>query len=76
MLIIKSKLQEDIQAESRKGLVYQVDNEIGPSHNKTFTVSVFHDGVRLGTGIGKTKKEAEQEAAKQALAKKLQNRES
>lgn len=67
----KSKLQEDIQAESRKGLVYQVDNEIGPSHNKTFTVSVFHDGVRLGTGIGKTKKEAEQEAAKQALAKKV-----
>lgn len=67
----KSKLQEDIQAESRKGLVYQLENEEGPSHDKTFTVSVFHDGMKLGTGIGKTKKEAEQEAARQALAKKV-----
>lgn len=67
----KSKLQEDIQAESRKGLVYQLDNEEGPSHDKTFTVSVYHDGVRLGTGVGKTKKEAEQEAARQALTKKV-----
>lgn len=67
----KSKLQEDIQAESRKGLVYQLDNEEGPSHDKTFTVSVYHDGVKLGTGVGKTKKEAEQEAARQALTKKV-----
>ena len=67
----KSKLQEDIQAESRKGLEYHLDNEEGPSHDKTFTVSVFHDGVRLGTGVGKSKKEAEQAAAHEALNKKV-----
>ncbi len=67
----KSKLQEDIQAESRKGLEYHLDSEEGPSHDKVFTISVYHDGVRLGTGKGKSKKEAEQAAAKEALRKKV-----
>lgn len=65
----KSKLQEYIQAESRFGVTYTVISEVGPPHNKLFTVAVTHDNVRLGEGVGKTKKEAEQQAAKNALEK-------
>lgn len=65
----KSKLQEYIQAESRKGVEYVLVKESGPAHNKTFTVSVFHDHLKLGTGVGKSKKEAEQKAAQDALEK-------
>lgn len=65
----KSMLQEYIQAESRLGVAYTLDKEIGPSHDKTFTISVYHEGIRLGTGIGKSKKEAEQNAAKDAIDK-------
>ena len=63
----KSKLQEYIQAESRKGVEYVVINEKGPAHAKTVEVVVMHEGTRLGKGIGKTKKDAEQQAAKNAL---------
>lgn len=63
----KSKLQEYIQAESRQTLRYVVIKESGPPHNKTFEVAVMHDYIRLGVGKGKTKKEAEQNAAKKAL---------
>lgn len=63
----KSRLQEYIQAESRQGVNYSLVSEVGPPHNKTFEVAVFHDGVKLGVGSGKTKKEAEQNAAKDAL---------
>jgi ribonuclease-3 len=63
----KGRLQEYIQAESRQGVVYTLISESGPPHNKTFEVAVFHDGVKLGVGVGKTKKEAEQNAAKEAL---------
>lgn len=69
----KSTLQEYIQAESRKGVLYKVDNEQGPSHDKTFTTSVYHDSIRLGQGIGKSKKESEQMAAKNALEKLVKN---
>lgn len=65
----KSILQEYIQAESRIGVVYILESEIGPSHDKTFTMGVYHDNIKLGEGIGKSKKDAEQEAAKQALEK-------
>ncbi|HEY8444659.1 MAG TPA: ribonuclease III [Bacilli bacterium] len=65
----KSKLQEYIQAESRIGVVYQIISESGPPHNKVFEVGVFHDNLALGVGSGKTKKEAEQNAAKKALEK-------
>lgn len=63
----KSRLQEFIQSESRKGVVYTLIGEEGPPHNKTFEVAVYHENVRLGTGTGKSKKEAEQNAAKDAL---------
>ncbi len=65
----KSHLQEYIQAESRQGVEYVLIKETGPAHDKTFTVSVFHDRIRLGTGVGKSKKEAEQQAAQDALDK-------
>ncbi len=64
----KSALQEAVQTKS-KSLEYQVIQEEGPSHNKTFTVEVEVDGIVLGTGTGSSKKEAEQEAAKSALSK-------
>ncbi len=65
----KSKLQEYIQSSSRIAVKYELVSETGPSHNKTFVISVFHNGIKLGTGEGPSKKEAEQMAAKDALDK-------
>lgn len=67
----KSVLQELVQTDKRS-LEYFVVNEEGPSHNKTFTVEVKIDNILYGTGTAHSKKEAEQEAAKDAL-KKAQN---
>lgn len=65
----KSRLQEYIQAETRSALEYRLENVQGPPHMRVFTMSVYLDGIKLGTGTGKTKKDATQEAAKSALAK-------
>ena len=65
----KSKLQEEIQAEHRESVTYELIGESGPAHNKKFKVRVLFDGIELGTGEGSTKKEAEQLAAKAALEK-------
>ena len=46
-----------------------MSKEEGPAHNKTFEVIVVHENTKLGRGIGKSKKEAEQNAAKDALNK-------
>lgn len=67
----KSVLQEFVQTDKRT-LVYEVVNEEGPAHNKTFTVVVKIDDILYGKGIAGSKKEAEQLAAKDAL-KKAQN---
>lgn len=64
----KSTLQEYAQADART-IEYQIVSEEGPAHNKTFTSIVKMDGITLGKGSGKTKKEAEQNAAKNALEK-------
>lgn len=64
----KSSLQEYVQTE-QKSLDYKVINEEGPAHDKRFTVDVIIDNITYGTGIGSSKKEAEQEAAKVALEK-------
>ena len=66
----KSKLQEEIQAEHRESVTYELIGESGPAHDKRFKVRVLFDGIELGTGEGSTKKEAEQLAAKAALEKK------
>lgn len=65
----KSHLQEYIQSESRSILQYRLDNVEGPPHDRTFTMSVLLDGIKLGQGVGKSKKDAEQQAAASALDK-------
>ena len=65
----KSKLQEEIQAEHRESVTYELIAESGPAHDKRFKVRVLFDGIELGIGEGSTKKEAEQLAAKAALEK-------
>ena len=64
----KSTLQELVQTEKRS-LVYEIINEEGPSHNKTFTSVVKIDDIVMGKGIGNSKKASEQEAARDALSK-------
>lgn len=65
----KSKLQEEMQAEHRESVSYEVISETGPSHDRHFVVHVVFDGMELGVGEGSTKKQAEQMAAKAALEK-------
>lgn len=64
----KSHLQELVQTD-KKSLEYRVINESGPAHDKTFEVEVIVDGIVFGTGIGKSKKDAEQKAAQDAIKK-------
>lgn len=65
----KSKLQELMQAENRKSVTYCCDKEEGPSNERLFYFSVYFEGAKLGEGVGRSKKEAEQAAAKDALEK-------
>lgn len=65
----KTRLQELIQQKSGQTLTYQVTGESGPDHCKEFTVSVYLNGEAVGSGVGRTKKEAEQAAAGNALGK-------
>ena len=64
----KSYLQEMVQPE-RTNIEYKVINEEGPQNDKVFTVEVIIDGIRYGVGSGKSKKQAEQNAAKNAIEK-------
>ncbi len=66
----KSKLQEYVQTD-KKSLEYEIINEDGPAHNKTFTAVVKIDDIIYGKGTAHSKKEAEQEAAKNALEKSI-----
>ncbi len=64
----KSALQEYVQTE-QKSIEYLLVKEEGPAHNRRFTVEVNIDGIVYGRGVGNSKKEAEQEAAKEAINK-------
>ncbi len=64
----KTDLQELIQKKSGSTLSYELVGESGPDHDKTFTTRVLLNGESVGTGSGRTKKEAEQAAARAALA--------
>lgn len=64
----KSKLQELVQSDKRT-LEYRIVKRDGPSHNPIFYIDVYMEGILLGSGVGKSKKIAEQEAAKVALDK-------
>ena len=64
----KSSLQEYVQTE-QKSLDYKLISEEGPAHDRTFTIEVIIDNIVYGRGVGQSKKDAEQEAAKEALEK-------
>lgn len=64
----KSKVQEKLQVKGKITKIhYVLDKEEGPPHSKTFYVHLECDGVVMGHGVGKSKKEAEQMAAKDTL---------
>ena len=63
----KTILQEQIQSETEEPIHYELVKEEGPDHNKRFTVNVVLGEKVLGSGSGRTKKAAEQEAAYRAL---------
>jgi ribonuclease-3 len=65
----KSVLLEHTQSEGQGHPRYLVDSEQGPDHRKEFTVEVVVGGERMGQGRGRSKKEAQQMAAKEALKK-------
>lgn len=67
----KSRLQEKVQAQGFPAPKYVVASETGPDHNKTFVISVLVNDKVIGSGSGKNKSEAEQEAARVALEKTL-----
>lgn len=65
----KTALQELVQRESGQVLAYQLVGEEGPDHDKRFFVEVDLNGTPVGSGQGRSKKEAEQMAAKAAIGK-------
>jgi ribonuclease-3 len=67
VLDAKSALQEYLQARTKSTPVYTLQSASGPDHDKTFLCEVRHQGKILAQGRGKSKKEAEQQAAKKAL---------
>ena len=66
----KTVLQEELQKNGDVKIEYKIISEKGPDHDKTFEAEVSLNGRVLANGIGKSKKEAEMEAAKKALENK------
>ena len=64
----KTILQELASQELRAMPEYRLE-ERGPDHEKEFTATVFLSGEPVGTGVGRSKKEAEQQAAREAYAR-------
>ena len=62
-------LQEKLQEHGTVHINYEVIKTSGPDHDKSFTVEVYCDGKALAIGEGKTKKQAEMQAAERALEK-------
>lgn len=62
----KALLQEFTQSIDKQIPVYNLVEETGPAHNRTFNISVSYQGKVVAYGVGKTKKEAEQQAAYEA----------
>ena len=63
----KTIFQEKVQSKKDLELLYKLIKEEGPDHNKIFYVDVFINNKKVGSGKGKNKKEAEQNAAKEAI---------
>ena len=66
----KTALQEQVQQKRNQVLSYVLAGESGPDHDKQFRVEVTLNGQVIGTGIGSSKKRAEQDAARDALEKR------
>jgi ribonuclease-3 len=65
----KTRLQELLQRDGDVDIVYRLLGTQGPDHNKIFISEVLYEGKVIGEGRGRTKKDSEQHAAQQALAK-------
>ena len=65
----KTALQELVQQKKNQTISYQLAGESGPDHNKSFTVTLLINGQTVSTGIGSSKKRAEQNAAQAAIVK-------
>lgn len=65
----KTKFQEYVQTDRRSSVQYILVNEEGPSNNPVFTMNAVVDGLVMGTGSGSSKKQAEQNAARNAFEK-------
>lgn len=63
----KSQLQEYVQRDAVGTIEYKILLEKGPAHNREFISQVFLNNRELGTGMGRSKKEAEQQAAQKSL---------
>lgn len=63
----KTDIQEKLQSKGEANIKYIIEKEEGPDHNKVFFVNLSYNGKIIGSGSGKNKKEAEQNAAKEAL---------
>ena len=55
----KTKLQEKLQKHGTVKIEYVLDKEYGPEHDKTFEVSLYFNGEKIGFGVGKNKKQAD-----------------
>ncbi|MCO5224711.1 MAG: ribonuclease III [Thermomicrobiales bacterium] len=64
----KGRLQEVVQERKLEQPVYETVAEDGPEHARVFTIDAIVNGQRIGTGIGRSKREAQQIAAREALA--------
>ncbi|MFD2704838.1 ribonuclease III [Salibacterium lacus] len=69
MMDFKSQLQEHLQKDRHGTIHYEIKNEIGPAHSREFISAVYLNEDFLGEGRGRSKKEAEQHAAQQALSR-------
>lgn len=69
----KTKLQEKLQVNGNVKIEYILRSGQGPDHDKTFVMDVLFNGKKIGEGVGKSKKQAEQQAAKYALDNGLKN---
>ena len=63
----KGELQEVLQSNSTEAPQYQLESVSGPDHDRLFESAVYHRGVELGRGKGKSKKDSESQAALAAL---------
>lgn len=76
MIDFKTQFQELVQHEGLGTPEYQITGERGPAHDRQFDAQVVLGGNVLGTGSGRTKKEAEQQAAAKAMEKHIQKNET